>query len=238
MLASPPWNDQLAAAFALLLDRPVHTDTGRYAAWYSCADLGIELFEEGFDPAPLAAGEIVRAPFAALPELGELLAGWDRFAPFWSIDLGGSLIQADTDDLPGLADGLTGRAFGAALAEHGIDPGDLADAYPTVVFRVHTDGTLFDALDTLTGTHRGPGHLAPLSPAHGIDPGWQERLTAVPDPALADHLRDLHRTADSARANGALRLGATDPSHGLLPGPVTAAWQFGEGQAWSAITAR
>ncbi|MGN2637729.1 hypothetical protein ACTD5D_16340 [Nocardia takedensis] len=235
-LAPTSWDATLAEAFSLVLDRPILEDSGRYAAWYACPDLSYELFEEGFDPELFASGEVVGPPFEAIPGLGELFQGWDRFAAQWTIDLGESIVRADDEGLPGLTDGLTGREFGSGMSGRGLAPEDLIDSGPEVIFRVHTDGTLFDAMRALTGTHRGPDHLAALEVAHGLADDWDRRFAALGDRAVADHLRDLFRTEDSARAYGAFHLGKSDPSHGAIPHPVVTAWRFGEGQAWSAIT--
>jgi hypothetical protein len=86
-----------------------------------------------------------------------------------------------------------------------------------------------------TGTHRGPEHLFDLDPPHGVSPTWKKALAPVPHPGLRDHLRHLCRTPDEARCCGALYVGTKDPAGGNLPGPVLAAWQIGEGQAWSAV---
>lgn len=236
MSAPSSWDDSLATAFDVILERPVRTDPGTYAAWYCCHDLPYELFDADFDPRVLADGHIARAPFTAIPALGELLEGWDLFAAHWSIDLGASLFFADDDELvPGLTDGLSGRELGRELVRRGIAPPRLADSYPSIIFRLHTDGSLFDALRTLTGTHRGPTHLHPLAPAHGVRERWRKRFADLDDPALTDHLSNLFRTEDSARSAGAYHLGTRNPSPETLPEVVTA-WRFGEGQAWSAVT--
>lgn len=236
MSAASSCDENLTAAFSMILDRPVPDDPGAYAAWYCCHDLSYELFESGFDPAPLAEGEIVRAPFPTIPDLGALFEGWDLFAPHWTIDLGRSRFFADDEELvPGLEAGLSGRQLGRELRTRGIDPEELTEAYPTVVFRVHTDGSLFDAMRTLTGTHRGAEHLLPLTPAHGVHESWNRRFAELPDPALADHLRNLFRTEHSARSDGAYHLGTKSPAPDAFPEVITA-WQFGEAQAWSAVT--
>lgn len=234
-----PWEESLAAAFSLVLGRPVLEDTGDYAAWYCCPDLSYELFESGFPREPLAAGEIVAAPFASMPVLGELFDGWDLFAPHWSIDLGASLFFGEDGELlPGRAveTPISGRELGSELIARKVKTKKLARAYPTVLFRVHTDGSLFGALQAVTGTHRGRDHLLPLDPESGVRKRWNKRFAQLDDSALADHLRNLFRTEDSARAYGAYHLGTDDPSHGYLPHPVTTAWRFGEAQAWSAVT--
>ncbi|WP_432829143.1 hypothetical protein [Dactylosporangium sp. CA-092794] len=236
------WSAALTDAFAILLGRPLEefAPDATYAVYYSCSDLAIDLFKAGFDVAPLARGEIVAPPFTAIPILGTLLEGWDLIAPHWSIDLGRSFFRAgDPGDgaaigLPELDAGLPGSDLGHILTERGLSAGDIRDAYPEIDFRVHTDGTLFDAMRTITGTMLGPDRLFPLSPDWGVEPSWEERLAAVAHPELKAHLRHLCRTEDSARSDGALYLGSTDPGF-EPPRPVIAAWQFGEAQSWSAV---
>lgn len=234
------WNDLLSEAFGILLGRPLDEfdqDT-TYGAFYCCYDLSLELFEEGFDPRVLAG--VAEPPFTTIPALGDLLRGWDLITPHWSIDLAGSMFHATEKDsgtacgVPELEAGLPGAELARILAERSLSPDDLTGTYPHIEFRASTDGSLLAALQAVTGTHRGPDHLFPLSPAHGLDPRWDELLRAVPHPGLRDHLRHLCRTANSARCDGAYFLADADP--GLIrPRPVTAAWAIGEGQAWSAV---
>ncbi|WP_131736055.1 hypothetical protein [Actinomadura roseirufa] len=239
---SDDWQDALAKAFSILLGRPLDEfdPDASYAVYYSCGDLAGELFADGFDVGPLAAGEIVHPPFATIPILGTLLEGWDMIAPHWSIDLGRSVFYAGE---PGsgaelgvaeLDTGLLGADLGRILTERGLTPPDLCKAYPEIEFRAHTDGTLTDAMRTATGTTRGPDHMFPFSPDWGADPEWDQRLAAVAHPGVRDHFRHLCRTMDSARSNGALYLGARDPGF-EPPRSVIAAWQFGEAQSWSAV---
>ncbi|XVU20970.1 hypothetical protein ACQPZJ_27285 [Actinoplanes sp. CA-054009] len=242
MTVTDEWQQTLAEGFSVLLGRPLDEfdPTTSYAVYYSCGDLADDLFAKGFDVAPLARGEIVHPPFASMPVLGTLLEEWDLIAPHWSIDLGRSTFRAAVEGdgaevgVPELDAGLPGTDLGRLLIERDLTPRDLRDAYPEVEFRVHTDGSLLGALAAATGATRGPDHLFPLSPDWGVDPACDERLAAVPHPALRDHLRHLSRTRDSARSNGAFYLGAKDPGF-TPPRPVVAAWQVGESQSWTAV---
>ncbi|MFB9445599.1 hypothetical protein Dvina_19815 [Dactylosporangium vinaceum] len=236
------WQDALTEAFCVLLGKSLREfdPDASYAVYYSCSDLAIELFKAGFDAGPLARGEIVHPPFPTIPVLGSLLEGWHHFAAHWSIDLGRSAFYAgDPGDgaaigLPELDTGLLGVELGRILTERSLTPRKIRKAYPEIEFRVHTDGTLFDAMRAITGTMRGPDHLFPLSPGHGVDREWHQRLGAVTHPGLRDHLRHFCRTENSARSDGAFYLGTEDPGF-EPPRPVLAAWQVGEAQSWSAV---
>jgi hypothetical protein len=235
------WDDALHQAFAILLGRPLKEfPDAAYAAYFDACDLGIELFEEGFGLEPLARGEIVQPPFLAIPELGRILQGADLIMPYWSIDLGRSIFKASDINsgaslgVPELDSPIAGRDLGRILIERGLTPRDVSKTYPDIQFRAHTDGSLFDAMRFVTGTHPGPDHLLRCDPDSGIDPGWEEKLAAIAHPLLRDALRHLCRDAHTARAYGAHYSGAKNPwfkDHRQ----VIAAWGFGEGQGWSAV---
>jgi hypothetical protein len=236
------WDDALRQAFAILLGRRLEEfPQATYAAYYHCSDLAFELFEEGFDPGPFTRGEIVHAPFATIPELGELLQGWDLITPHWSIDLGQSIFVAAEENggaaygLPELDSPILGRDLGRILTERCIRPEDICETGPDIQFRAHTDGSLFDAMRFVTGTHRGPDHLLGYDPDSGVDPDWEEKLITIGHPGLRDALRQLCRTEDSARAYGAYYLGSEEPHYIEDTRQVVAAWRFGEGHAWSAV---
>lgn len=235
------WQDALTQGFSILLGRSLDEvgPDASYAAFYDCADLSLDLFERGFDVEVLTSGEIIHPPFPTIPVLGELLAGWDSIAPQWSIDLGRSVFRAYDEGgaeagLPELDAGIQGIDLGRILTERDLTPQQIHKAYPKIEFRIHTDGTLIDALRAVTGTMRGPDHLFPLSPDWGVDPQWELKLQAVTHPGLRDHLCHLCRTENSARCDGAFYLGTRDPGFDP-PRPVIAAWQFGEAQSWSAV---
>ncbi|GAA4720538.1 hypothetical protein [Phytohabitans rumicis] len=235
------WYEALSQGFEILLDRPLEEfPEAAYAAYYLCNDLSIELFKAGFDVAPLARGDIVRSPFTAIPELGKLLEGWDLDVPYWSIDLGESIFEASVVDgganhgVPELDSPLRGRDLGRILTERGLSPQDVYRTFLDIQFRAHTDGSLFDAMRFVTGTHRGPEHLPEYDPNWGVDPSWDAKLAAVEHPGLRDALREICRTEDSARSYGAYYRGAravysADPRH------VVTSWRIGEGQAWKLV---
>lgn len=236
------WDGSLADGFSILLGRPLgdFDQDAAYALYYSCSDLAQELFEETFDAGVLARGEIVHPPYPSIPVLGELLEGWDLIAPHWSLDLGRSLFRAgDTGagaalGLPDLDTGMTGTDLGRHLTERQWAPAKLGGTYPEIDFRVHTDGSLVDAMRAATGTMAGPGEIFETGPVHGVDPVWERALAALPATGVREHLSNLCRDEQTARSDGAYYLGAKDP--GLQgSGTVVAAWRFGEGQAWSAV---
>ncbi|RBQ16637.1 hypothetical protein DP939_28500 [Spongiactinospora rosea] len=239
-LAPNAWDDALTQAFAILLGKPLedYDADATYGTYYVCPDLSLDLFDRDFDVAPLARGEIVRPPFPSMPILGRLFEGWDRIAPHWTIDLGNSIFYAEDSGhgVDGLESGLPGVELGRILIERGMKPSDLSKASPLVAFRVHSDGSLLDAMRVITGTMRGPEHLTPLESMYGVEDRWRNRLAAVEHAGLRDHLLDLCRDADSARCDGALYVEDDEnPGCGIPPYPVIAAWEFGEGQAWSAV---
>jgi hypothetical protein len=239
------WNDALRHAFAILLGRPLENfPDATYAAYYDCFELPYHFFKEGFDVGPLARGEIVRPPFPTIPQLGKQLEAWDLITPHWSIDLGRSIFQACPDinsanyGVPELGSPILGRDLGRILTERGLTPKDVYKTLPDIQFRAHTDGSLFDAMRFVTGTHRGPDHLLRFNP-HDFDycevePAWEQKLTAISHSLLRDALRSLCLTENEARATGAYYFGAENPWL-EQPSQVVAAWQFGEGQAWSMV---
>ncbi|MER6911770.1 hypothetical protein ABT354_08875 [Streptomyces sp. NPDC000594] len=118
---------------------------------------------------------------------------------------------------------------------------------PTLLLRIRTDGTLFAAMRAATWTTGGPECLVTMEQGveeeAEVEPGWAERLRAVPDPALREHLSLLCLTADWARGCGAFYRGpgadACPPMldwFGGRPGHhAVAGWELGEGQAASAV---
>jgi hypothetical protein len=237
------WEDTLRHAFAILLGRPLEDyPDATYATYYDCFDLPQHLFEEGFDVGPLARGEIVRPPFPTIPQLGKQLVGWDLITPHWSIDLGQSIFQANRErsgaayGVPELDSPILGHDLGRILSERGLTPKDVCETLLDIQFRAHTDGSLFDAMRFVTGTHRGPDHLLLPRPDMdwGYEPAWEEKLAAIDHTLLRDALRNLCRDEDTARSEGAYYFGAENRWLDQ-PRQVVAAWQFGESQAWSMV---
>ncbi|GLY07904.1 hypothetical protein Acsp01_82830 [Actinoplanes sp. NBRC 101535] len=232
-------NDE--AGFAILLGRPLgdFDRDATYALYYSCSDLSGELFARSFDAGVLTRGEIVHPPYPSISVLGELFRSWDPIAPHWSLDLGlswfrsGDPEEALALDLPELAVGLSGVELGRLLVDRDWKPRKLRRAYPEIDFRVHTDGTLLDAMRAATGTMLAHGEIFEPGPVRGVEPQWQRKLAVLPA-ELRDHLSVFCRDENTARSDGAFYLGTEDP--GLLrEAEVIAAFQFGEAQSWSAI---
>ena len=142
---------------------------------------------------------------------------------------------------------LRGADLGPLLARHGVDlTNDSAkqlNSWLTVLFRVATDGTLTQAMQAATYTNHGPDELVPFDDegyAEAADPQWEEKLSAVPHPALRDHLRMLCLSADDARCCGAYYTGTTRWPVGTwvleeMRSSLIAGWEYGEGQAGTAV---
>jgi hypothetical protein len=135
---------------------------------------------------------------------------------------------------------ILGRDFGRILSDRGLDAINMEEGWPEILLRAHTDGSLFDAMRFVTGTHRGPDYLLQCDPDEGVEPTWDEKLAAISNERLRDALRHLCRTGDSARAYGGYYLGVEDPHFKEVPhfkqiGQVVAVWRFGEGQGYSAV---
>lgn len=109
--------------------------------------------------------------------------------------------------------------------------------------RIRTDGTLLGAMRAATWTFGGRDELVPFTRSAKVEPKWDEVLRQVPDARLRDHLRMLCLTAHWARSDGAYYLGPGDCPFDLRwvseqPGyDAVAGWEFGEGQASSAVFA-
>jgi hypothetical protein len=129
--------------------------------------------------------------------------------------------------------------YGRDLVGTDCVPADL-----TVLFRAITDGSLFDALRTATGT-RGDGtaDLLEFEPEAVVVAEWERKLAGIPRPALRDHLRMLCLESYWAAAFGAhysgparcpceLRWLNDQPGHRFVTG-----WEIGQGEAASAIFA-
>ncbi|MFE2722231.1 hypothetical protein [Kitasatospora sp. NPDC059327] len=141
---------------------------------------------------------------------------------------------------------VSGAELGPLLGRHGIDlttgASEKLNGWLTVLLRVATDGTLIDAMRAATFTERGPAHLVStddLSGSDRVDGPWGDRLGAVTDPALRDHLRMLCRSEQAARSGGGFYYGTDGwPWSDLLEAvgcsPV-AGWGFGESQAGTAV---
>lgn len=259
------WKPELANAFEVLLGRPLaefSTET-EYAFYYWDEEMSSMMFGE------LVSGELDLSAIAR----GELIDGaryHEDDIPFglnqWALDLGQStwLFEGRAFE----ADGGFGESIGAALkaisaatddgrravsgadlarvlAAHGnqLNEVDSNRVMVTLILRIDTDGTLFEAMRAATWTSGGPDSLVELEEGAEVEPEWDKGLQRIPNPRLRDHLRMLTLTAHSARGYGAYFLG---PGLGACPRDLDwirrrpdretiAGWEFGEGQASSAV---
>ncbi|MFD7548526.1 hypothetical protein [Streptomyces sp. NPDC059816] len=220
--------------------------------------LSYEIFDDlvsgELDRGAVARGEPVDG--ARYLEDDESPFGWGQ----WSIDLGQSVwlfgkeafgaVLGATLSEAAAADGqgrvpVSGADFARVLAEHGEEVAgiDRHEVMPILLLRIRTDGTLFDAMRAATWTTGGPERLVTLEEGAEVEPDWEERLGAVPNLALREHLSLLCLTAHWARGCGAFYRGPGANScppmldwFGERPGHHTVAgWELGEGQAASAV---
>lgn len=201
--------------------------------------MSAEFFEFFEDADVLGA---VVAPEAEDFEADDYPLSWTR----WQLDLGRSLFLLEGNVSAGARavslDESRLVVNGADLARL-LDGEDVApdDVFVTVLARVATDATLFDAMRAATWTMGSPADLADFRTDAETEPKWAAALERIDHPALRDHLRMLCLTAQSARSAGGLYLGTDHCPADLLwpaeqPGhTLVAAWEFGEGQASSAI---
>ncbi|GAA1640499.1 hypothetical protein [Actinoplanes couchii] len=225
-------NPELTHAFETLLRRPL-TDfepNATYALYRQDNSVTDAFFDEDLDLDLLARGEIVGQPFDGVPGLADT-----GFPGLWQVDLGRSVFLIEADDVPdSLWRHRRGTKVGKVLRR---DPVDLSEEWVSVDLRIHTDGTLFDAMRAATWTNRAFGDGG-LDPALTVEPKWERRLAAIPDPGLRDHLRELCLTAESARGAGARFLGRRHPGFPWMSAKgyrVIAAWSFGESEATSLV---
>ncbi|GAA1640508.1 hypothetical protein [Actinoplanes couchii] len=223
----------LAQAFEILLRRPL-TDFDAEATYalYHWDDMqSSEFFHGDFDLGLLTRGEI-------LPPSAGVDGTFSSHV--WPVDLGRSMFLIEAD-VPKLLRSRSGAKVGRVLAEEGLTAADLEDEWARIELRVHTDGTLFDAMRAATWTMGDPPQLTGFDPdgiGLRVKPKWEKRLAAVPHTGLRDHLRMLCLDAHSARGDGAHFAGADHPGFDWMKRKdyqVVAAWEFGEGQATSVI---
>ncbi|WP_430784132.1 hypothetical protein [Actinoplanes sp. G11-F43] len=220
----------LRQAFEILLRRPLadFDPAARYAFYYWDDIVSTEFFDEDLDLGLLARGEIVQPPYDGAP-------GLHVPAP-WPVDLGRSVFTVDMD-VKGFHRPRRGTRVAKILAAEGLTGADMADEWVSIDLCVHTDGTLFDAMRTATGTD----HLVPFEtdiPNFAVQPKWERRLAAISDPALRDHMRMLCLDAHSARGSGAHFVGTRYSGFHWMPEKgyqVLAAWELGEGQGSMAV---
>jgi hypothetical protein len=226
------WETELAEAFAVLLGRPLDEfDPGAEYVLYHWDDImSSEFLDEFHEPAQLTS--VVRADPDDLDDSDGLEFAWTR----WNLDLGRSVFCLNGDCEQSR---LTGAQLAGVLEREEIDP---AEEPLHVLARVETDGTLFGAMRAATWT-MGPrtGPFARLGKGVQVEEAWEKALERVGPPELRNHLRMLCLTDQSARCDGAFYSAARHCPSDLrpiaeLPGHrLIAAWEFGEGQASSAV---
>lgn len=247
------WEQLLRRELQRFLSEPLADDPGkaRYALYHWDDMLAAEFFA-ATDLDQLAA--LAEPRSCVVAAAGTSGTGWDR----WAFDLGRSIFAVDAAgdiealagrpaaDLLAAAHRSAGRGVvhGVELARvlhrHGIAPQAFAGdgMVMPVHVRVVTDGSLLDALRAATGTMDRAG-LEPVDPDADVDPRWRPALDAIADAGLRSHLSALFLDEESARAYGGEYCGARWPV-GSEPirsaaARIVAGWEFGEGQAWSAV---
>lgn len=239
--AREDWEARLAQGFEILLRAPLASfdQDATYAFHHWDEAVSDDFFDEDLHLDLLTAGAVVGAPFEGVPALAETVEHDTLSWKDWRIDLGRSMFEIDAD-IPKLRKPRPGTHVGRVLTARGMTAADLADEYVSVEARVHTDGTLFDAMRHATWTMGGPDRLVPFEPGCTVEPKWERRLAAVGPDGLRDHLRMLCLDAHSARAAGAHYVRTRHRGFAGMRragGRVVAAWELGEGQAFSVVTA-
>jgi hypothetical protein len=243
----------LAHAFELLLGRPLDEfdPKATYALYHWDDILSFEFLDHVEDAASLAT---VIPPMTEFAD--EYVLAWGR----WSLDLGRSLFMLDGGDTLGEAaasalsavsrDESTLVVTGADLAPHLAGRDSLPhDLFVTLLARVASvaradaPGTLFDAMRAATWTMGGPDELFTDYEDVKFEPEWERALEQVQHADLRRHLNYLCLDAHSARAEGGYYSGSAR-CPGILswleeqPGfEFVTGWEFGEGQAASAVFA-
>lgn len=235
------WETQLAQGFEILLRAPLTTfdPDATYAFHHWDEVVSDDFFDEDLDLALLTGGAVVGAPFDGVPALADPDEDETLSWKDWRVDLGRSVFLIDTD-IPKLGKPRPGTHVGKVLAARGLTAEDLAEDLVHLDARIHTDGTLFDAMRHATWTMGGPDRLVPFDPECVVQPKWERRLAAVGHDGLRDHLRMLCLDAHSARCAGAHYVRNRHPGfNGMRKagGRVVAAWELGEAQAYSVVTA-
>ncbi len=247
------WEQLLIRELQRFLPEPLTDDSRRaHYAFYHWDDMLASEFFEDADLDRLAA--LAEPQSCIVAGNGTSGIGWDR----WAFDLGRSIFPVDdAGKIEALAGGPAADLLAAArpsggravvpgvelarvLSRHGVAPEDLAEdgVVMPIHVRVVTDGSLLDALRAATCTMNRAG-LEPADPDAEVDPRWRAALDGIADVELRSHLSALFLDAESARAYGGEYCGARWPC-GSEPvrsaaARVVAGWEFGEGQAWSAI---
>ncbi|MGX2998565.1 hypothetical protein JNUCC64_30600 [Streptomyces sp. JNUCC 64] len=264
LTARRTWRNELAHAFEVLLGGPLDAfpAEGGYAC-YHWDDLGqydalTGLLGGRVDLAAVARGGPVTGDHEAEGDpSGRDRWSYDLGRSVWLFEadaLGadgpfgqatGPALRAVSLPAPDSERAVHGADFARVLAERdggpaGIDEAELTGR-TTLLARIGTDGTLFGAMRAATGTLGGPDGLTGFQKGVEVAPEWEEELRRVPDARLRDHLRMLSLAEEDARCDGAYYLGPGRCSGDFdwiaaLPGhQAVAGWEFGEGQASSAV---
>ena len=242
------WPAALRAAFEILLRRPLdaYDPEATYALYHWDDILNDEFFEAGHTMEELHAPESRHG--SPVADTGEPELDPDR----WAFDLGRSVFEVDDWELPVREQlhrvrlpakgsvAVLGGEFGRVLVQRDVSFAEVSDELTTVLLRVVTDGSLFDAMRAATWTMSAPEGLVPFREGAEVDERWRTALDPIEPPALRQHMRMLCLTAHWARSDGAHYIGRRCPDMldtlAKLPGhAVVAGWEFGEGQAASAI---
>jgi hypothetical protein len=240
------WQAQLADAFAILLGRPLEEfdPKAAYVLYHWDDVLSAELTEYVPDPEQLAG---IVPPQENAEEYPLCWASWH-------LDLGRSLFVLDDEESLGepVTDALravsrdagqivvTGTELSRVLTTHRAS---LGGTFITLLARVHSADTLFDAMRAATWTMGGPDELYTDFAGVVVEPQWERALSTVADPVLRTHLSGICLDAHSARASGAYYSGtgtcpaALRPLESLPGYTFVTGWELGEGQAASAVFA-
>ncbi|WP_283134840.1 hypothetical protein [Rhizohabitans arisaemae] len=257
------WNRELANAFEVLLGRSLgaYSTTAEYA-FFTWNDEMSFLMRDDFFTGAIDVNAVARGePIDDDHHDGVSPFDWDQ----WPVDHGRSVWLFDEGALGGdggpgrpihpalravsVAYGsrrvVSGADLARVLAAHGGRLGEVdgPEAIGMVRWlqRIRTDGTLFDAMRAATWTMGGPGDLAAFDDEVEVEPELEEALRRISDPRLRDHLRMLCLTEEWARCDGGYYLGPRECPSDLRwiaeqsGHDVVAGWEFGEGQASSAI---
>jgi hypothetical protein len=266
------WDAALVHGLGLLLGRPLAEmdPAAEYVLYEIDTELTEDVWpassgqEGGVQLPALARGGLVPAAGLRDYDLADGLT-FDLSRSVWEVT-GGWLVPGSGPLPPELAAAIREVAWPAPtgygswavtagdLARVSLEyPGDLStvqwweyddgtDFAENLLIRVHTDGTLLDALRWATRTHGGPQQLQPLEPRVEVAQPWVRVLAEVTYPGLREHLMMRCLTPYWARSYGAhfdtgwatrcMASVACRPGHT----PV-AAWSLGEGQGYYAVFA-
>lgn len=110
-----------------------------------------------------------------------------------------------------------------------------------MMWRIQTDGTLFDAMRAATWTFGGYEDLVPFADEVKVMPVWRKKIKEISDTRLREHFSMLCLDQESARGcDGAYFSGTKCSSpfnevQKVMGYTPIASWWFGEGQAGSTL---